>query len=60
MRKFVEDFRARSGQLPTQSDFASAGFEKSHLSEALKSKLIEELYVTLTSGTTVKGYKLTE
>jgi hypothetical protein len=56
--RFVEDFRARSGQLPTSNDLAKEGFDDTCIKAALKEKLIEEFYVTLTSGTIVKGYKL--
>lgn len=56
--RFIEDFRARSGQLPTLSDLEGNGFDNERVKIALKEKVIEEFYVTLTSGTIVKGYKL--
>jgi hypothetical protein len=58
IRKFVVDFRIRSGQLPTLADLESAGFPKSAVEMAKKKKLIEEFYLTLTSGAIVKGYKV--
>jgi hypothetical protein len=58
--RFVEDHRAKSGQLPTFADFEKAGFEKSLVKEAERAKLIEELYVTLTNGTVVKGFKVSD
>jgi hypothetical protein len=57
IRKFVLDFRVRSGQLPTLSDIEKAGFPKTAVELAKKKKLIEELYVTLTNGSIVKGFK---
>ncbi len=55
--RFIEDFRARSGQLPTLQDLAVAGFEKSLVNQAVRDEVLVELYVNLTSGTMVKGYK---
>jgi hypothetical protein len=56
--RFIETFRSSSGQLPTLKDLESNGFGSDHVKQALKEKVIEEFYVTLTSGTVVKGYKL--
>ena len=58
MAKFVEDYRQKSGQLPTIRDFEAAGFDRTTIDSAIKMKLIEEFYVTLTSGTIVKTYKV--
>lgn len=56
--RFIEDFRASQGQLPTLKDLEQNGFDGACVKQALKEKAIEEFYVTLTSGTIVKGYKL--
>ena len=48
----------QSGQMPTLSDLGKQGFDKSIVEAALKDGILEEFYVTLTSGTIVKGYKL--
>jgi len=56
--RFVEDFRTRSGQLPTLADLEGNGFDGERVKIAIKEKVIEEFYVTLTSGMIVKGYKL--
>ncbi len=55
--RFIEDHRAKSGQLPTFADLEKAGFDRALVKEAEKLKIIEEFYVTLTSGTVVKGFK---
>lgn len=55
--RFIEEFRARSGQLPTLGDLEGNGFDGDRVKVALKEKVIEEFYVTLTNGTIVKGYK---
>lgn len=55
--RFIEDFRTRSGQLPTLNDLEGNGFDGERIKEALKEKVIEEFYVTLTNGTIMKGYK---
>lgn len=56
--RFVEGFRGSSGQLPTLRDLEENGFDDDRVKQAIKDKVIEEFYVTLTSGTIVKGYKL--
>jgi hypothetical protein len=58
IQKFIENYRVSSGQLPTLTDFDEAGFPKEKVEDAVKDDLIEEFYVTLTSGTIRKGYKL--
>ncbi len=55
--RFVEDHRTKSGQLPTFGDLESAGFARELVKEALRVKVLEEFYVTLTNGTVVKGFK---
>jgi hypothetical protein len=56
--KFIETHREREGQLPTLRDFEQNGFLKDVIDAAIKQKLIEMLYVTLTNGSVVKGYKI--
>ena len=58
--KFIEDFRSKSGELPTLRDFYAAGFNPELLKNAKKQNVISEFYVTLTNGTIVKGYKLVQ
>ncbi len=56
--RFIEDFRTRSGQLPTHNDLEGNSFDGELIKSAIKEKVIEEFYVTLTNGTIVKGYKI--
>lgn len=58
--RFVEDFRIRTGQLPTRQDLRDGGFDEERVKQALKEKVIEEFFVTLTSGTIVKGFKISD
>jgi len=58
LTKFIEDFRHSSGVLPTLQDFEKAGISRELVEQAVKEKLIEQFYVTLTSGTVVKGFKI--
>jgi hypothetical protein len=60
LAKFVENFREKSGQLPTLRDLEEGGFGGEVVKAAIKGRVIEEFYVTLTSGTIVKGYKLAQ
>ncbi len=60
LKKFVEIHRTRSGQLPTLRDLREGGFDESLISSAIKSKVLDEFYVTLTNGSVVKGYKVVE
>ncbi len=55
--KFACDFRERKGQYATLRDMEDNGFAKEVVDHAVKEKLVEELYVTLTTGAVVKGYK---
>ncbi len=59
MIRYIEEFRSKQGQLPTLADLAQEGFDSERVKQALKEKVIEEFYVTLTNGTIVKGYKTT-
>jgi hypothetical protein len=59
LTQFVETFRMSNGVLPTLKDLDAEGFDDSRVKLAIKEKVIEEFYVTLTNGTIMKGYKLT-
>ena len=56
--KFIEDFRRNQGTLPTLQDFERAGMPRELVDQAVRHQVIEQFYVTLTSGTVVKGYKV--
>lgn len=56
--RFARDFRAQKAELPTLKDLESAGFSKRQIELALRRNVLVELYVTLTSGAVVKGYKV--
>jgi hypothetical protein len=58
LEKFIEDFRAQRGQLPTLRDLDAGGFPEATVDRALKAGAIERFYVTLTNGSVVKGYKI--
>ncbi len=57
LERFIGDFRARSGQLPTVRDLGEAGFDETTVDQAVRDDILEQLYVTLTNGTILKGYK---
>jgi hypothetical protein len=56
--KFIGDHRGKEGSLPTLRDLEAAGFGKEVVDAAIKQGLIEMLYVTLTNGSVVKGFKI--
>jgi hypothetical protein len=58
LTRFVDEFRSKNGQLPTLQDLSTGGFSDDAVKAALKDKVIEPFYVTLTNGTIVKGFKL--
>jgi hypothetical protein len=58
LERFVTEFRERTGILPTLKDFADGGFSRGQVDDAIHDEILVELYVTLTNGTIVKGYKL--
>ena len=58
--RFIEEHRRKSGVLPTLQDFEAAGFPRAQIDQAVRLKVLEQLYVTLTSGTIVKGYKVAQ
>ena len=55
--RLVEEFRGSQGQMPTLKDLDAQGFDSERVKLAIKEKVIEEFYVTLTNGTIVKGFK---
>lgn len=57
LAKFAETHRGKTAQLPTLKDFEGAGFGKAVVDQAVKDGFLVELYVTMTSGAVVKGYK---
>lgn len=58
MKRFIEDFRRQSGQLPTLQDFDAAGIDRKQVELGLKDQVLEQFYVTLSNGTIVKAYKV--
>lgn len=56
--RFTDEFRDKTGQLPTLNDFEQAGFERELIKTATKDQVLDQVYVTLTNGTVVKGYKV--
>ena len=56
--KWIERFRAETGELPTLTEFAKVGFDKSSVEKAERLELIEQFYITLTDGSIRKGYKI--
>ncbi len=55
--RFARTFRESRGQLPTGADFEKEGISSEQLDRAVKEQALEQLYVTLTNGAIVKGYK---
>ena len=58
--KFTEDFREKKGQLPIGKDYEGAGFTAALVDYAVREGKLVALYVTLTSGAIVKGFKVKE
>ena len=56
--RFVEEFRKKSGKMPCLKDFEASGFDRERVELAVKDKVLEQFYVTLTSGTVVKTFKI--
>lgn len=56
--KFIGDHRARTGGLPTLRALEEGGFSKDVIGSAVREKAIEMIYVTLTDGSVVKGFKI--
>ncbi len=59
LKKFIETFREQKGQLPTLPDLEKGGFESKVIDAAVAARAIEKFYVTLTNGTIMKGFKVT-
>ena len=57
MIRFVRTFRNEKGQLPTLRNLEDAGYPPEMVAAGVKSKAIAELYVTMTTGAVVKGYR---
>ena len=57
IHKLIEEHRARTGALPTLQDFEKSGIPREAVDAAVRAGELERLYVTLTNGTIVKGYK---
>jgi hypothetical protein len=58
LKKFIDEFRHSKAQLPTLKDLESGGFGKEMIDRATREHVVESLYVTLTNGTIVKGFKV--
>lgn len=56
--RFIEEFRKAQGVLPTLKDFEASGLDRAAIDQAEREGAVEKLYVTLTNGTIVKGYKV--
>ena len=54
----IDEIRHKTGRLPTLQDLEAEGFSEELVKSAVHEKIIESLYVTLTNGTIVKGYKV--
>jgi hypothetical protein len=58
LTKTVEEIRRKTGELPTLKALADQGFPEATVKAAVHEGLLESLYVTLTNGVIVKGYKV--
>jgi hypothetical protein len=56
--RFIEEFRTRMGHMPSLTDFEASYIDHTVVDRAVRDGLLEQLYVTLTNGTVVKGYKV--
>lgn len=56
--KCISDHRARTGELPTLRILEENGFSRNVVDLAIRDKMIEMMYVTLTNGSVVKGVKV--
>ena len=57
LEKVVAGHRARTGELPTFRDLEAAGFAPELLKRAVRDGHLTELFVTLSNGSVVKGFK---
>jgi len=60
LTRFAREFREKQATLPTVRDFDEAGFSKATVDAAVRAGKLTEIYVTLTSGAIVKGYKASD
>ena len=58
--RFIEEHRRAQGQLPTLKDFENQGIPRATVDQAVRENLLEQLYINLTNGPMVKGYKVKE
>jgi hypothetical protein len=58
LQKAIKETRVKTGELPTRKDLLQQGFTEETIESGIRSKTIEEFYVTLTSGTIVKAFKV--
>ena len=58
LTRAIDEIRHKTGQLPSLQDLSAAGFDESLVKNAVHEGVLESLYVTLTNGTIVKGYKI--
>lgn len=58
LENFIRGHREAQGQLPTLKDLEAAGFSEDLIDRAVRERILELFYVTLTNGMIVKGYKL--
>ena len=54
----MEHDRRSAARQPTLKDFEGAGFAPALVARAVREEKLQELYVTLTTGAIVKGYKV--
>lgn len=57
LARFALTFREKNATLATLNDLEKEGFDKATVDDAVKAGVVVELYVTLTTGAVVKGYK---
>lgn len=60
LKKWVTEYRKDSGQYPTLTDLEAAHFDRATIDRAVRTQILEELYVTQTNGVIRKGYKVCE
>ncbi len=60
LKKWISEYRKDSGQFPTLSDLEAAHFDRATIDRAVRSQILEELYVTQTNGVIRKGFKVRE
>ncbi len=60
LEKWIGEFRANTGQLPTRNDLEAGGFDREKVDAAIHDRVICESYVTLTNGVIKKGYTVAQ